>query len=71
MSWPQTPPDDLHYALATVLSYRSKGPVDVYAAFREWAERHGLPAPQGAWTKQAPILPIYEDLEPRRPGEDS
>ena len=71
MTWPHTPPDDLRYALATVLSYRSKGAVDFYAVFREWAERHNVPAPHAAWKPGEPILPIYEDLEPRHPTEET
>ena len=65
MTWPHNPPDDLRYALETVLSYRSKGPVDLYAAFRDWAERHGVEPPAGAWRPGERLQPIYEDLEKR------
>lgn len=71
MDWPHNPPDDLRYALETVLSYRSKGPVDLYAVFRDWAERHGVAPPGGAWRPGERLPQIYEDLTPRRPSDDA
>ena len=71
MTWPHNPPDDLRYALETVLSYRSKGPVDVYAVVRDWAEFHGVTPPDGAWRPDERLPPIYEDLEPRAPSDET
>lgn len=71
MTWPHNPPDDLRYALETVLSYRSKGPVDLYAVFRDWAERHGVAPPRGAWRPGERLPQIYEDLEPRAPSDET
>jgi hypothetical protein len=45
--WPPSCPEDLRYHLETVLGFRSYGPQEVYGAFKEWAEKHGVPAPEG------------------------
>ena len=71
MTWPHTPPDDLRYALEAVLSFRSKGPADLYAVFRDWAERHGLDPPDGAWRPGKRLPQIYEDLKPRGPPDET
>jgi hypothetical protein len=61
MRWPSTPPDDLRYRLEQVLSWRSFGPVEVYAVFAEWCEQHGVEPPE-APSGQKVSRTIYEDL---------
>lgn len=43
--WPASCPPDLQYKLETVLGFRSFGPQDLYAVFKEWAEEHRVEAP--------------------------
>jgi hypothetical protein len=47
MKWPHTPSDDLRHGLEEVLSWRSFGPVEVYAVFAEWCEENGVEPPDG------------------------
>lgn len=44
--WPATPSEDLRHRLEEVLSWRSFGPVEVYAAFAEWCEEQGVEPPE-------------------------
>jgi hypothetical protein len=62
MKWPHTPSDDLRHRLEEVLSWRSFGPVEVYAVFAEWCEENGVEPPEAAPRMMGGANTIYENL---------
>ena len=63
MEWPKRPPRDLDYRLQQVLSWRNHGPIEVYAAFAEWCEKHGVKPPDLSATQADESRTIYENLD--------
>ena len=69
MKWPATPTDDLRHRLEAVLSWRSFGPVEVYAVFSEWCEEHGVEPPKEQKANKTDVsTTMYENLW--RPTQD-
>jgi hypothetical protein len=64
MEWPKRPPRDLDYRLQQVLSWRNHGPIEVYAVFAEWCEKHGVEPPNlPPGGQDDASKTIYEDLD--------
>lgn len=58
-TWPNSCPPDLREELERVLGWRSHGPAELWGAFKEWAERHGVEPP--AELPDDPRPPISTD----------